>query len=57
MNAEATFDLAAREYTMGVCSLCGSDDIMSNSEDSYCNECKEWMSCLVIVVVPKAPGA
>lgn len=44
-----------REYVIYVCALCGSDDVMSNDEDSYCNDCKQWMNCDELVVVPKEP--
>lgn len=44
--------MSEHTYTIHVCSLCGSDDIMSNSEDSYCNECREWMSSIPLEVRP-----
>lgn len=46
-----------RSYVIFGCSLCGSDDIMSNEDDSYCNECKKWMSGVPLTVVPAAGSA
>lgn len=46
-----------RAYQLPVCSLCGSDRIVSTEEDSWCEECKEWMSAEEVDVVPIAQEA
>jgi hypothetical protein len=37
-----------RVYYLPVCALCASSQIVSTEEDSWCEECKEWMSAETI---------
>lgn len=39
-------------YTMHVCSLCGGERFVSTEEDSWCEDCKEWMSAREVIVSP-----
>lgn len=42
--------LRDRVYLVPVCAICASDAIVSTQDDSWCEECHEWMSAETITV-------
>lgn len=48
-----------RVWELFVCALCGSDRIVSTEDDSWCEECHEWMNAdsVQVGVLPSDPIA